>query len=113
MHELSLCQEILNILQTQSVQQSFNKIMHIKLEVGELSCVDPNALAFGFTQIAKDTLAAEAKLDIITVPGRAFCEQCKKEVALSKYLAPCPDCDSWQLQIRSGNELRIKDIEVQ
>jgi hydrogenase nickel incorporation protein HypA/HybF len=63
MHEMSLCEGILKILEENAVSQGFTKVKTIWLEIGVLSCVEPEAMKFSFEVISRGTLAAHACLD--------------------------------------------------
>ena len=48
MHELSLCQNMLEIVENQCRQHNINQVTDLWLEIGALSCVEPEALSFCF-----------------------------------------------------------------
>ena len=60
MHELSLCENIIDIIKTNAATQAFKKVNVVCLEVGTLSCVEPEALRFSFDAVSKNTLAQHA-----------------------------------------------------
>jgi hydrogenase nickel incorporation protein HypA/HybF len=66
MHELSLTQEIISIACNAASGQ---RVHVISVQVGELSCVSPDALAFCFDVVARGTLAEGARLDIRVTDG--------------------------------------------
>lgn len=112
MHELSLCEGVLQVLQTEAGKQGFSTVKTVWLEIGELSSVEPEAMLFSFDVVTRDTLADGAKLEIIHVPGTAWCMKCSKDVAVKQRFDECPDCGSSQLQVVSGDEMKIKELEV-
>jgi len=113
MHEMSLCEGMLQVLQTEAGKQGFSKVKSVWLEIGDLSSVEAEALLFCFDAVTRDSLADGAKLNIIHVPGDAWCMQCAKNVAVKKRFDECPDCGSYQLQITGGDEMKIKELEVE
>lgn len=113
MHEMSLCEGILQVLEEQAGQQRFSKVHRVRLEIGALAGVEVNALRFGFDVVTRDTLAENAALEIIALPGQAWCLDCSQTVAVTQRFDACPVCGSYQLQITGGDELRIKDLEVE
>ena len=113
MHEMSLCEGVLRVIEEQAVMQNFHKVKTVWLEVGALAGVEVDALHFGFDVVMKDSIAAGAGLEIIDVPGQAWCAQCMKKVAIQQRFDACPDCGGYQLQINGGEELRIKELEVE
>lgn len=113
MHEMSLCESIVQTLEEQARVQQYEKVQLVRLEIGALAGVEPEALRFGFEVVTQGTLAEGAQLDIVPVAGQAWCLPCAKKVAVSQRFDACPHCGSYQLQITSGEELRIKELEVQ
>lgn len=112
MHEMSLCEGILQALQTEAKTQGFSKVTTVWLEIGDLSSVEPDAMMFSFDVVMRNSLADGAKLEIIRVPGSAWCMQCAQSVAVKKRFDECPDCGSYQLQVTAGDEMKIKELEV-
>jgi len=112
MHEISLCQSMLRIMEEQAAKQRFTKVSAVYLEVGVLAGVDPEALRFGFDVVMQDSLASGAELEIIMLQGRAWCEQCLTKVNIQQRFDACPECGGHQLKISAGEELRIKDLAV-
>ena len=112
MHELSLCESLLDILKSEAETAKFTKVKRITLELGPLSTVEPDAMRFGFDVVMRGTLADGARLDIVTEPAEARCLGCFELITVSDRLAPCPKCGSTELQISGGDALRIKELEV-
>ena len=113
MHEMSLCEGVLQILQTEAEKQGFKRVKTVWLEIGELSSVEPEAMRFSFDVVMKNTLADAAQLKIIHKPGEAWCTQCSKTVNVKQRYDECPYCGNYQLQITGGDEMKIKELEVE
>ncbi len=113
MHEMSLCESVIQILQDESEKQGFNRVKQVWLEIGALSHVDAEAMAFCFDAVKQNTLAEHAKLSIIDIPGTAWCLNCAKNVPLKQRFDECPECGGVQLQITEGDEMKIKELEVE
>jgi len=113
MHEISLCEGILTALEENAEKQNYTKVKTVWLEIGELSGVELEAMRFGFDVVMKNSLADGAKLEIIEVPGQAWCMQCSDNVAAKQLFSACPNCGSYQLQVTAGEEMRIKELEVE
>ena len=52
-------------------------------------------------------------LEMIDLPGKAICYDCIKTVEIEDRLDPCPECGGGKLLPEGGDEMRIKDMEVQ
>jgi len=112
MHEMSLCESVLQVIEQNAKAQGYTQVKTVWLEIGNLSGVEIEAMRFSFDVVIRDSLADGAKLEIIEVPGEAWCMQCAKTVQVKQRFDACPDCGSYQLQITGGDEMRIKELEV-
>ncbi len=112
MHEMALCEGVIDIIETEARRQSFSRVTTVWLEIGALSQVEPEAMRFCFDVVAARSVAADAKLEIIRPPGTAWCMSCVKSVTVEQRYDPCPCCGGYQLQITAGDEMRVKELEV-
>lgn len=113
MHEMSLCESILGILEHQALEQQYRKVKTVWLEIGALSSVEPDAMRFCFDAVMQGSLADRARLEIVHVQGQAWCLQCSQNVIIHQRYEACPVCGSFQLQINDGEQMRIKELEVE
>ncbi len=113
MHEMSLTEGVLQILQDHAKSQGFERVKTVWLEIGQLSGVEVEAMRFCFDAVMQGTLADQARLEIINVPGQAWCMPCGKSVTVQQRFEPCPECGSFQLQITGGDQMLIKELEVE
>ncbi len=109
MHEMSITQSIVEICEEHA---GGRRVRSVVLEIGALSGVVPDAVEFCFAACTRETLLDGAMLTIDHIPGRAYCEECRTEVPVHAYYDPCPVCGGFGLAIRSGEELRVKELEV-
>lgn len=112
MHELALCQSVVQTLREQARLRDFNRVTAVRLEVGALSCVSTEAIEFCFDAVVRGTLAEGARLELVVLPGRAWCLDCGVGFSLEERHAPCPRCGGHRLRVAQGDEMRIKDLEV-
>lgn len=110
MHELSLVQGVVEICEQHS---GGRRVLEVTLEIGSLSGVVPEALEFCFEAVVKGTLLVGARLIIERVPATGFCTVCGVVSKLETYFDPCPCCNAPALELRSGDEMRVKDLEVE
>ena len=113
MHEMSLCESVLQIIEQQAQTQQFRRVKTVWLEIGALSGVEPEAMRFSFEVVTQGSLADQARLEIVELPGIAWCMPCGREVAVRQLYDECPHCGSHQLQIVGGDQMRIKELEVE
>lgn len=60
MHELSLCQSAVEIIQRQAEQHDVKRVTAVWLEIGALSCVEESAVRFSFEIVCHGTVAQSA-----------------------------------------------------
>jgi len=112
MHEMSICEGILQVIEDQAVQQNFTEVKRVRLEIGPLAGVEPEALHFSYDVVVRGSIAQGSTLEVIHLPANGWCMPCAKSVDVKQRFDPCPDCGSHQVEITGGDELRIKDMEV-
>ena len=112
MHELALCRGLVKILEEQAKAHAYNRVKTVWLEIGPLAAVEPEAMRFSFEAATLGTIAENAKLEIITTPASAWCFSCGETITISERNGVCPNCGSFQVHATGGDELRIKELEV-
>ncbi len=112
MHEMSICESLLTIIEAQAAEKQFQKVKTVRLEIGPLAGVEVEALQFSYDVVTRGSLAENSKLEICHMPIQAWCMACAEPIIVSQRYDPCPKCESYQVQITGGDELRIKDMEV-
>lgn len=109
MHELGITQNIVAIV---SEAANGRKVRRVTLEIGELSGVMADAVAFCFDVVAQGTVLEGASLDIRPIRGRARCNDCGAEFDTVALYTPCA-CGSRHLERLQGEELNIKTMELE
>ncbi len=112
MHELSLLENVKDILQNHAIAEDFTHVEKITLEIGKLSCVEPEALRFAFDVVMKDSIAANAELVLSEREGLGVCLQCNKQTPLANLYDPCQLCNHPFVKVTQGHEMKIKDLIV-
>ena len=113
MHEMALTESLVEIAVEEARRQSARKVLRIRLEVGALSHAEPEALAFCFEAVAAGTIAEGAELLIDRPAGRGWCEDCAKDVPLAERFSACPECGGYRVKMTVGDELRIRELEIE
>ena len=112
MHEMAIAESVLEIVLATDRGSAAARVATVWLELGALSHVEARALAFCFDAVTRGSPAEGAALEILTLPGEAWCMPCGDRVALAKLGEPCPRCGSFQLQVLCGEEMRVKEIAI-
>ena len=113
MHEVSLAEGVLQIVEDAARREGFGRVRAVWLEVGRLSCVEPEAMRFCFDAVTRHSVADGARLEIVETPGAAWCMRCSEPTAIAALGDACPRCGGYQLQITGGTEMRVKELEVE
>lgn len=112
MHEMSLCEGILNVVESEARAQNFTSVKRVVLDIGVLSGVEIHALEFAFDIVMRGSVAENATLEINQIAAQAWCLQCAESITVKQRYDACPKCGSYQLQVSSGDEMKIKELEV-
>jgi hydrogenase nickel incorporation protein HypA/HybF len=112
MHEMALAESMREIVESVARRNAARRVSAVRVELGALSCVEPQALEFCFDATMRGSLAEGARLEIMTTPGEAWCMPCGKTVALARIGEACPECGSYQLQVSRGEAMRVTEIEI-
>ena len=108
MHEAGLAMDIVDVV-TQRAAGA--RVRRVVLEVGKLAAVLPDALAFCFECATQGTPLEGAALDLVERPGVAQCRGCGARLELDRPFGRCA-CGGSDLEWLSGDELKIREIEV-
>lgn len=112
MHELAVCQGLLREVARVATANRLSSVDSIAVAVGPLSGVEPSLLARAFDIARMGTVAQHARLDIEAVPVIVWCESCAVESATSLNSLLCSRCGSWQVELRSGDDLTLLSVEA-
>jgi hydrogenase nickel incorporation protein HypA/HybF len=112
MHELSIMQSALDQVLETARQAGAARVHAIRLRIGALSGVVPDALRFAFEALADGTPAQGAQLVIEDVPARFWCAACSQEFAAARMFAECPGCHRPSTELRAGREMELTSMEV-
>lgn len=114
MHEMALTNGILQIITEAALSQGFRRVKTVFLEIGALSHAEPEAMRFSFAAAAaQQPLLAGAVLEIIRPQGQAWCMDCSCTVNIPARFEPCPLCGGHKIQVTGGDQLRVKELEVE
>lgn len=108
MHELGLCEDIVAAVERRAGDRP---VARVKVRVGRLLHVHPDAFEQSFTMAAAGGVAEGAAADLLLLPVRLRCAGCGASLESDEMLPACPDCGSPQLEVAGGDELILESIE--
>jgi hydrogenase nickel incorporation protein HypA/HybF len=109
MHELAISRNVVAIVEEAAKGR---RVRRVDLDIGRLSGVLPDAIAFCFDVVAKGTTVEGARLEIREIEGRARCLSCESEFDTPSLLSACA-CGSRRLRRLRGEELSVRSIETE
>lgn len=113
MHEMSLAEGVLQLVEDTAQREQARRVKLVVLEIGRMSSVQPEALRFCFDAVTRGSIADSALLEIVDVPGSGWCMKCAATVPMDELYGACPTCGSHQVQATGGTEMRVKEIEIE
>jgi hydrogenase nickel incorporation protein HypA/HybF len=112
MHEMALAASVLEIVEDTARKNGASQVRAVRLAIGRLSHVEPDALRFAFDVVTRQSIAQGARLEIDATDGTAWCMKCSASVPVARLGDACPRCGSYQLQVTGGDDMRVQDIEI-
>jgi len=113
MHEVSLIESVIALVEEQRAQQAFARVSMIRLQVGALGHAAPEALRFCFDAVTTGTIAEGSRLEIEMIPGEGWCADCQDSVPLDERFGACPLCAGSRVRMTGGDALRLAEMEVE
>ena len=112
MHELSLCQNIIDQLHDLARQHKAAAVRRVEVQIGVLSGVEPQLLEQAFLFAKAGTLAEHAVMRTELVQPRVACLACGAETAAAPSDLRCADCGSCETRLVSGRDLILARVEM-
>jgi hydrogenase nickel incorporation protein HypA/HybF len=114
MHELSIAHELVRIVLDGLELAGAVHVIAVRLKVGVLSGVVPDALQFCYDVVVRDTPLEGSRLEIELLRTVVHCSTCNRDVEPREaWSFCCPDCDAPSASIVQGQELNVDTIEVE
>lgn len=113
MHEITLCQRALELIEQQAAKHGAKRVTGVWLKIGAFSCVETSSLAFCFDLVCRGSVAEGCKLHLEEQEAECWCETCQQYVTLlTQRVRRCPQCHGNMLRIVADDGLQIRRIEI-
>jgi hydrogenase nickel incorporation protein HypA/HybF len=112
MHELSVCQALLEQVRNTAQGHHAEAVGMITVRIGPLSGVEPDLLKQAFTIARNGPMTSMATLDIELMPVRVRCRDCDKESEVRPNRLLCTECSSYRVDLISGDEMLLARVEL-
>lgn len=87
-------------------------VKKVKVVVGKISTVAPEALDFAFDMVGQGTEFEGLEREIEYVPLTIRCNDCSEEMELDEPFLFCRKCDSFNVEVLTGKELYVDSFVV-
>ncbi len=112
MHELSLCQSLLDQVTALACQHQAERVAEIWVQCGPLAGVEPDLLQHAYSIARAGTVAEHAELHLESVPVIIHCPACHNESTTAPNHLTCPHCGHWQTRVIQGDALLLLRVEL-
>lgn len=111
-HEVTLAQELVSMIENVARDHGADTVSAATLELGELSCAQPEALGFAFEIVRRGTIADGCKLVFRRTPLTVRCPSCGYQGPGDSATPGCPGCSAVPVEVVSGRDIRLVSIDV-
>jgi hydrogenase nickel incorporation protein HypA/HybF len=112
-HELSIAAALFEWAEEQSRMHAPRAIRSIELELDPLSCLNPDALRFGFSALSAETPLSGVALELVSVRPTYECRLCGARLAAEESPLSCSGCGAPLPRLSRESSLKIRSIEVE
>lgn len=111
MHELSICQALIDQVENLARENQAVAVRVISLQVGPLSGAEIPLLEHAWPLASAGSVAESAELTIEATPVRVKCKTCgvESEAAANRLL--CGKCGDYHTELISGDEMILTRVE--
>jgi hydrogenase nickel incorporation protein HypA/HybF len=108
MHELGLCEAIVGAIEARAGERP---VARVRVHVGRLLHVHPEAFEQSFAMAAAGSVAEDAQAELVLTPIRSTCQGCGQELETDELPLACPHCGGVEIDITGGDELMLESLE--
>jgi len=122
MHEASIAQAIVQTVLSHAEELEAESVKSVEIELGELSFLNDEQVAFWMKLGFENTVAQDAELSIKKTAAEIKCASCSYEGALKVMEDPynhmklpsfsCPECGSADIEITQGKGAVVRNIKI-
>jgi hydrogenase nickel incorporation protein HypA/HybF len=112
MHELSIARNVVEIADGVVREARADRAIMVRVRVGLLAGVAPEALAFCYEAAARGTRLEGSRLVVESAPLVLRCPVCPRDIEAPDVRLACPVCGTPTADVRGGRELTVESVEV-
>lgn len=108
MHELGLCEAIVEAI---AARAGSREVAKVRVQVGRLHHVHPEAFEQSFALAAAGTVAQGARAELVVLPVTGSCQACAAPFEADELPLACPACGAVSIDVSGGSELLLESIQ--
>jgi hydrogenase nickel incorporation protein HypA/HybF len=112
MHELSLCQALVDQVQEVAAQHGAHSVGQVRVKVGPLAGVEPALLENAYPMASAGTVAEGSTMTIETGQLKVRCLYCGAVTEAQPNRLVCGACGDYRTKVESGDELMLLSVEL-
>jgi hydrogenase nickel incorporation protein HypA/HybF len=113
MHEMSIVQSLISIIEEEMVKNKASVLRSVRVKIGVMSGIVREVLRTCFEVLTSKTDIKGGVLKMDIAPLIGYCRRCKGNFEVIEYNFSCPHCDSTDIEIISGREMNIVELEIE
>lgn len=112
MHELSLAEHLLTLVDNAACEQGFSQVHRLVLGIGRFSCVDSDTLLHCIRHHCAGSRLDGAVICCETREASAECKSCACLFTPEEWPCACPGCGQASARLLSGRDMILEQLEV-
>lgn len=113
MHELSICQALMDEVARVARERRARRVLSVTVRIGPLSGAEPGLLESAFPLASAGTLAADSRLIVERAEVRVRCLECGEESQAQPTRVVCGRCGGWRVRVLRGEEMLLTSVELE
>ena len=109
MHEIGLCEGVLGVALDAAAGED---VKRVRLRVGRLQGVVPAVFDQAWEMVSEGTSASGSRVELVDVPVEVRCRACGQDTEAAEGPFSCGQCGSPDVEIVSGDELVVEEVEL-
>ncbi|QNN24058.1 hydrogenase maturation nickel metallochaperone HypA [Planctomycetales bacterium ZRK34] len=110
MHELSIANELLNVVNENTPPGA--RVVSLSVQAGAMQAIDADALQFAWQAVTQDDSLEGSRLEVELLPWRLECDQCDRVWESPEAFEPCT-CGNVRPKVTGSDELLLVSLDVE
>ena len=108
MHEMGYCQGVLEAVERRAAGRP---VARVAVRIGAVHRVAADAFQQSFSMAADGGPAADAVTEVVVVPVRGHCMDCRNDFESADPAPACPSCGALDVAVEGGDEVVLEWLE--